>query len=358
MSCTRVAVLLHGLPATLGVAALAALAGLGGACTSGAKTSCSFHAECPVGQACVGERCVEGCRSKADCPAGKSCSPTARCVDEADAGSAGGPGTDGGGGVPGLCLPVPDGRVTRAELPLGPGLGAPFLALAPVQEAGGAAQPPPAGGGAAGLLFPDLEGRAAPDGSGRRWDLSAAAHLPGTQAERRWVALLDPAELPVGERFPGADHAVLLPDTPGVLAFFALDDLELRLLGLADPRGELTLLHYDPPVTVLRFPVEPGRGWETTATARGSFLGAAVRVGDRYRTEVRAAGRALLPAGELPVVQLVTVLERSFDSAGFSQTYSTVDFLGECGGVVAKAFGAEGAGAGAGAGAAGLPAGV
>ena len=290
-----------------------ALGSTGCADSATSGEACTFHRDCPQSEVCLDGACTPGCRSTDDCVGAQTCE-SGRCVDQRD------------GTVPdaathsGPCVPNGDDRVTRAEFRLAPGTGAPFVV-----------------NGTEEMVAVDLSGTEI--GGELQWDLH---EMPGEVATRQFVELWEPAAAPVGAQFPEADYMTPLTGSPGIWAFFDLGDASLRLLGLADLQGNFTLLRYSPAVTVLQFPVVVGGVWETEAVAEGSFLGTQVRVTERYRTEVRARGTADLPAGELPVIQLVTLVERSFDTAGFSQRATVVDFLAECGGFVASAHSAEG----------------
>ncbi len=280
-------------------AALCAL-GIATACAdANSQKGCRFDTECGDGL------CIDGACVPDPCP---------ECLDASPING------DRDDGVPGASCTL-DGKVERGEITLAPGIGVPFRSS-----------------GLEAMLPVDLAGTAADDGT-LTWDLS---RLPGAVTEDRFTQLFAPAEAPVGAAFPEADYVVALPGTPGLLAFYDLNDTALRMLGVADAAGAYTQLLFDPPVDALRFPLQVGDRWETRTTARGSLFGASIQVTDHYTTEVRGRGRVTLPAGEIPALQLLTTQTRSFDAAGFEQVSTTVDFLAECQGYVAKAISAEG----------------
>lgn len=287
-------------PSPAARAVLAAAALLAAACADGATDKgCHFDSDCGDGV------CVDGQCTADPCPTCEDASPISGDPDD---------------GVPPSTCTV-DGRVLRAELVLGPGVGVPFRTT-----------------GLEDLHAVDLAGTPG-DGGMLAWDLTGAV---GATDEARFTQLFDPAEAPVSADFAGVDYIVPLPGTPSLLAFYDLDDAALRLLGIADAAGAYTHLTYDPPVEVLRFPLQVGDRWQARATARGALFGASVQVTDEFSTEVRGRGVVTLPAGDIPALELLTVQTRHFDSAGFSQVSTTVDFLAECGGYVAKAVSAEG----------------
>jgi len=298
----------------------AALGASGCADAGEAAGGCAFHSECPEGKACLGGVCRPGCRTNEECPGEQVCTAAGACYGGSDGGVP--PGDGGEPDLSGPCLPNTDGVLERAEFRLAPGAGASFLRLTP----GDPAEP----------LAVGLRGEG-PAG-GVRWALQ---DVDG-HAERVFARLLDPAELGSGELYPEADYAAELAGSGGQIAFFELSASELRLLGLADAEGVTTRLVYDPPVVALRFPLRAGDRWSTATEASGTFLGAEVTLVEQYSSEVVASGVAELPAGELPVLQVVTELRREVASAGLVQIQSSVDFLAECGGYVARAASYQG----------------
>jgi len=332
--------LLGGLPAFAGSGLAFLLGGGVLGCSGASPDHCVLHADCPADEACLAGRCTPGCRRDDQCGAGQSCDAQARCVPagegegegeglgegEGEGEPDGGPPEDAGeqpdGGGSGLCRSELDGRVTRAEFTLGPGIGAPFVTLTPADRR---------------VLIPvDLAGTPGPTAGRRVWTFDDP---PATNRQPEYVQAWSPAAVPAGRHFPDATYVVRLSGEADLLAFFQLTADALLLLGLADPAAATTLLVYTPAVVALRFPVVPGESWETTATATGTLLGAQVEVVDRYQTHVLVAGDLQLDLGRLPVVQLATLLTRTFPAAGFSQSTTTVQFLGECGGFYATAVG-------------------
>src|SRR6185369_4022284 len=124
-----------------------------------------------------------------------------------------------------VCSPNQDGSITRAEVPLGPGLHATFEVAenVPVDTAGA------------------MQG----DGS-RAWDLSGA--LSGDHGEL--VETLPLTGQWFAADFPGASYASRLSDTSNLLGVFEINDTELLLRGVASPQPgvQQTKLTYNPPV--------------------------------------------------------------------------------------------------------------
>ncbi|MBU1432831.1 hypothetical protein KKF91_20010 [Myxococcota bacterium] len=295
--------------------ALLALSALGCASEDSPQVACHVNADCPANQACVEGACRAGCRQDEDCAGGQLCAANGQCMSQRDGGGL----DDVGLGDPTRCVPNGDGRLDRGEFTLAPGAGAPFVTRTD----------------AAGIRLA-LAG--VDDGEGGlRWSIR-----PEGETQRSYSAIWSPDLFPAGAYFPTASYATTLPASPGLIAFFELSATRLRILGLADARGEQTRLTYDPPLDVLRFPLEVNDTWTVSSRVVGLFLGAEVELMDQATTRVRAVGRLDVPAGALPAIQIITQLERTFERAGFSQIYTEVDFLSECGGFIARAVSHEG----------------
>jgi hypothetical protein len=215
-------------------------------------------------------------------------------------------GGDGGG----TCTPNHDWRVTRAELPLRPGLHATFrVASNATVDTAGNAQP----------------------GGARRWDLSAA--MPGDHLllaelqalSGKWFA----------PHFPEATYAARLTDGDDLLGVFQVSDDQLLLLGVVSPEDGLlrTLLTYDPPVAVLSLPLAVGSAWRSQATVSGTLLGVVSYYPEEYDSQVDAFGTVVSPFGELEVLRVRVVMTRTL---GFLPiVVRSFLFVAECFGTVA-----------------------
>jgi hypothetical protein len=272
---------------------------------------------------------MERCRVGADCASGV-CRSDGRCatsgeddagidpaldahVDDVDADvDAGapadaGPESDGGARV---CAANGDGTITRAEAPLRAGLYATFRVAedATVSTAG------------------------VDRGDGTRaWDLSGA--LSGDTDVRRELRPLG-AEWYATE-FPGAGWTARLAERAELLGVFEITETELLLRGVVSPEDGFTrtLLDYDPPVVVLRFPLTSGSTWETTSTVSGTASGVAVLYTETYASTVDARGELTAPFGAFEVLRVRTVLDRLVGA--LPTRVRSYAFVSECFGTVA-----------------------
>lgn len=238
-------------------------------------------------------------------------------VEGEDGGAAPGP-SDVGAGV---CLPNQNGEITRAEIPLGPGLSASYLI--------------------AGSVEVDTTGTTAEDGT-RVWDLSG--DLSGDQTVL--VETLDPSLWWFDAVFPDATYAVRLRETADALGAFQVtaDSLgvfqvtadDLLLLGVVSPEdGPLrTELIYDPPAKMLTWPLEQGGSWTSTSTVSGLIGGvpAAWDFTETYTGEVDATGELHTPFGDFPVLRVAVALERTVAMTPYTE--QQLLFVTECFGTV------------------------
>ncbi len=284
--------------------ALAALALAG--CPDG-RSMCRVGADCPSG-VCRSDGTCSNPRDAGvpDAPVEASDAPTETedaPVEMSDVGT-----TDAGARV---CDGNGDGIVSRAEVPLRAGLRATFRIAtdATVSTAGTGS------------------------GSDRTWDYTGS--YPGD--EDVLVELQAPGANWWAAEFPTATHAARLAQSSTNLGIFQITDDALLLLGVASPTPGTftqTLLTYDPPVTVLAFPLESGDTFSTTSTVSGQAAGVAVFYTEEYSSVVDAAGTLRTPFGDVEALRVRTEMTRTSGLATLtSQRQFT--FVGECFGIAA-----------------------
>lgn len=264
------------------------------------------------------------CRAGSECPSG-ICNTDGTCAMPRDAG----PRADGGGlddawsgddagdqdafaddtGVR-VCSPNADGVITQDEVPLRAGLHATFRVA---QNA-------------------TFDTAGAMVGGVLTWDLSAA--LSGDADTR--VELLDPSGAWWAGSFPTATYAASLSASSDNLGVFQITDGALQLLGIVSPTDGVTrtLLSYDPPVTVLAFPVQSGATWMTSSNVTGQALGVITTYTERYVSNVDASGSLVTPLGTMDVLRVRTDMTRLTGVVPVA-TQRTFGFVAECFGTAA-----------------------
>ena len=216
------------------------------------------------------------------------------------------------------CLPNLDGQLDASELPLTLGLEADYF----VSPDGTAV---------------DLSGSV--DSEGRRvWDFTSAT----TSDERIAIA----AEPIAGKWYesPMSGATFVIPqDSGGLDGAYIRDERGLSIVGLAsseeNPPGGRTLLVYEQPVLVLRFPVIPEQAFSAAADIAGGTLNGLPYNGtDTYDVTVDGIGRAELPDVTFTQSYRVrTDVEVAPAVGGVTTTRRQVSFFFECFGEVVRA---------------------
>lgn len=220
------------------------------------------------------------------------------------------------------CVPNLDGKIEAKELTPQIGITAGYLAS-------------PAGKD----REVDLAGRTNADGK-LVWQLSIdyaddqVAKITASELGGKWYA---------GE-FKFVTNAFVTPldlgsRTEGV---YTQDETGLYLHGVASteenpPEGK-TLLVYSSPVTLYKFPIEPGAAWSSTVEAKNATLrGLPFADRETYEMKVDGAGELDLPDFRLTQALRVRTFVRIVPAAGQETTQRQTGFLFECLGEVARA---------------------
>jgi hypothetical protein len=218
------------------------------------------------------------------------------------------------------CLPNLDGRIDADELQTA--IGVPLQLL--VSPAGA-------------TRAVDLGGSV--DGAGKRfWDWSA----PASDDQSTEIAAHELVGAWFAGSFPTGQFTLQVDLAGRTQGIYRRDDAAISLLGLAstdeDPSEGKTLLVYDTPIPVTRFPVVDGDAWTATSTVvNGTIQGLPYAGRDTYEVHVDGAGKLLLP--DLTFTQAFRVRTKVTvsPSVGQALTRRQVSFLFECFGEVARA---------------------
>ncbi len=219
------------------------------------------------------------------------------------------------------CWPDLDGRISAAEMPVILGHPVDYYLSGDGTTVDLAGQTD-----ASGLRFWDFSAERASD---ERVAISAAA------LAEQWYA----AEFPNGE-FVMATSLGAGAATDGI---YAVDDDALWFLGTAshqeEPASGTTLLVYDSPIALFRYPLVAGDSWaETGAITGGELNGLPYNGNDSYEIEVDGNGRLDLPY--ISFEQALRVRTRVVVTpavGGVTTSRRQVSFLFECFGEVARA---------------------
>lgn len=275
--------------------------------------ACLVGADCASGQCNAAGACVEpsGTTGTTSADTGRDDSSAGGSSDGADDESGAGTGTGESGDGEADCMP-PNGDllIERTELFFDPGLQANYLAAQDVTF------------DTAGALID----------SQRVWDLSV--DFPGDHTssgeflpvQGQWFA---PA-------FPGATHATRLTDAADLLGVFETTDSALVLRGVVSPTDGATRTEvvYDPPATILSFPLFESQTWQSESTVSGVASGVAVVYTERYENSIDASGTVITPFGSYTALRVGVVLTRT---VGIVPTViRSFAFVSECAGTIAS----------------------
>lgn len=167
-------------------------------------------------------------------------------------------------------------------------------------------------------------------GGARLWDF--ATELPGDRRVEEEV--LDPSRHWFGEHFPEATYASIVAGFEGAVGVYRATEEGIALLGLASVADESTLITYDTPVFMIRFPLSVGDTWTVEARATGQVDWIAFNGIEHYTVTADAAGEVRVPGGTYPVVRVRTEMERS-NAGPLADHRISYAWIAECWGRVA-----------------------
>jgi len=221
------------------------------------------------------------------------------------------------------CVPDLDGKIAADELQPALGVAAKYLVS-------------PAGS----RRSVDLEGET--KNGTRVWDWSRerdgdqSLEIAARGIEDAWYA----------DSFPNGEFALPVDLAGSIDGIYRTTDSRMLLLGLASreesPDEGKTLLPYESPVEVYRFPIEKGEQWLSVGDVENGKLQGVTYAGkDTYRVEVREVGEMRLPDFGFEQVHRVDT-QVTVEAPGGTVQHRQVSFLAECFGEVARATSPDG----------------
>lgn len=221
------------------------------------------------------------------------------------------------------CVPNLDGKIDASELTPAIGVPATYLVSPPGKD-----------------RTVDLAGRT--DERGKlTWQLGIdfaddqVARIEASTLEGKWYAPSFTASV---------TNAFVAPIDAGrrTEGVYTHNETGVYLHGIAsseeDPPEGKSLLLYESPILLYRFPLEPGAAWSTTAEVKnGTLRGLPYAGRDTYEIKVDAAGVLGLPDFILTQALRVRTKVTVVPAAGQETTQRQTSFLFECLGEVARA---------------------
>ena len=154
-----------------------------------------------------------------------------------------------------------------------------------------------------------------------------------------------PNEYWFAEHFPGATFvSPLTPRDPSVLAVYQADTTGVRLMGLGsespEPAGQKTLMVYDEPLDLLRFPIKLGDTHTATTSFTNALLQGTPNAGEEtYTVHVDAMGTVKLPVFTVENCLRVRIdIDQRFVISTSADPIHSIQylFLHECVGEIAR----------------------
>jgi hypothetical protein len=227
-----------------------------------------------------------------------------------DLAHAGGGGDMNGDALAPLCSFNSDGTITRAEAPFIVGLGALYAST----------------GSSSSTVPVDLQPHSG------AWDYSA----PASGDTKVFDQLIDPSSAWWQSYFPSATHAQHVQDGQPILGVYSAGQDSLDLLGLVSETDgtQRTLLTYQTPIPVLKFPLSVGTTWSASSYLTGQAQGIFITAYDTYAFAVDLRGTTKTPAGNFDTLRLRIDFSETIN---FVTTTHYIDLhLAECYGAVAR----------------------
>jgi hypothetical protein len=168
--------------------------------------------------------------------------------------------------------------------------------------------------------------------TGGTWDFSGSK--PGD--EKVFDGLTSPSGAWWASSFPNASYAQLLDAGTGYLGVYQIDDTHLYLLGAVSPTSGFaqTLVSYDPPIDVLRFPLAKGDHWTVDTTLSGVASGIAFYATETWTMNADDSGKVKTPADTFDALRMRVDYSQTY---GFAVTTNiSYLFIAECYGVVTR----------------------
>jgi hypothetical protein len=213
----------------------------------------------------------------------------------------------GEGGDVFACLPDLDGVLTREEMPTVLGNPVSFLIANDVQVNLG----------------------------GEEWQLRG--QLPG-EIKQELVAL-PLAGYWFESDFPGDSIVVALDSSRQSFGILQDRDAAISLIGIASSLADHTLLHYQDPIDLYRFPLQVGKSWTASSAVTGTFEAVPYNGSDTYEVSVDGAGIASLPHLRFSAAMRVrTQVTSDSGAAGVVVVRQQTSLVSECFGEIARAL--------------------
>ncbi|MCP4448548.1 MAG: hypothetical protein GY811_24910 [Myxococcales bacterium] len=145
------------------------------------------------------------------------------------------------------------------------------------------------------------------------------------------------------DSFPADGIVMPLSGAQDTFAILRSTDSTVRLLGIASELADHTLLIYESPIDIFRFPMEVGKRWENQSAVTGTLAAVPYNGTDTYEVAVEAMQAVSLPHLRFARAhKLRTRITSDSGAAGLVVTRQQISLLSECFGEITRIVSLDG----------------
>ncbi|MBL4637255.1 MAG: hypothetical protein JKY56_25595, partial [Kofleriaceae bacterium] len=139
------------------------------------------------------------------------------------------------------------------------------------------------------------------------------------------------------DEFPAESIRVPLSSSGDTFAILRSSESSVSLLGIASEQAGHTLLHYQSPIDLYRFPMQVGSAWSSTSAVIGTLASVPYNGTDAYETTVESISSVALPHLQFTSAYRVrTIITSDSGAAGVVVTRQQISMLSECFGEITR----------------------
>jgi hypothetical protein len=156
--------------------------------------------------------------------------------------------------------------------------------------------------------------------------------------EKRQVAALPVGEQWYADEFPAGSIVVTLNADADRFGVLESTDAAIRLLGIVSAQPDYTLLHYQTPVDLYRFPITRGASWSSSSSVTGTLAAVPYNGTDTYEVSVASLDSVALPHLRFTQAYRVhTEVVSDSGAAGVVVRRQQISLISECFGEITRA---------------------
>lgn len=168
-------------------------------------------------------------------------------------------------------------------------------------------------------------------------DLDLRTEYPGE--EKRQIAALPVRDQWFADEFPADSIVVTLGADEDSFGVLESTDAAIRLLGIVSSQPDHTLLHYQTPIDLYRFPITRGSNWSSSSAVTGTLAAVPYNGTDTYDVTVPSLDTVALPHLRFTQAYRVhTEVVSDSGAAGVVVRRQQISLISECFGEITRAL--------------------